>query len=215
MPRVVFFDAVGTLIHLQETVGTHYSQVAFKHGVVVPAEDLDAAFLRAWKSMPVRPPIGRARPDDDREWWRELVRRVFALVSAYPVDFDALFDSLYARFAEAGVWVLYSDVLSTLERLSKKSRLGVISNFDKRLHKVLAQLGVLDPFENITVSSEIGADKPHSEIFMAALDAMGVAPEDALHVGDHPTLDWKAAEEVGMQVFRLDRPRNSLVDLKV
>jgi putative hydrolase of the HAD superfamily len=215
MPKVIFFDAVGTLIYLPDSVGTHYASVAGLHGVSVSAEELDTAFGQAWKSMPVRTPTRQARRDDDRGWWRELVERTFALAGAIPGDFNACFDALYARFAEPGVWALYPDVRPTLERLAASARLAVLSNFDTRLRGVLAQLEVADWFESITVSSETGADKPHPEIFEAALATMGVAPRDALHVGDHPSLDWQAAEAVGMQVFRLDRPRNSLADLRV
>jgi hypothetical protein len=34
-----------------------------------------------------------------------------------------------------------------------------------------------------------------------------------MHVGDDPERDWKAAAAAGLSVFKLERPRNSLIDL--
>jgi FMN phosphatase YigB (HAD superfamily) len=34
-----------------------------------------------------------------------------------------------------------------------------------------------------------------------------------LHVGDDVVADWQGAKEAGLQVFQLERPRNSLWDL--
>jgi FMN phosphatase YigB (HAD superfamily) len=38
-------------------------------------------------------------------------------------------------------------------------------------------------------------------------------PDEVVHVGDDPERDWKAAARVGLLVFHLDRPRNSLREL--
>ncbi len=34
-----------------------------------------------------------------------------------------------------------------------------------------------------------------------------------MHVGDDPECDWEGAASAGMNVFRLERPRNSLEEL--
>ena len=47
-------------------------------------------------------------------------------------------------------------------------------------------------------SSEVGKRKPHPEIFERALDALEVAPEEALFVGDRLYEDVRGAGEVGM-----------------
>ena len=53
-------------------------------------------------------------------------------------------------------------------------RLAVISNFDKRLRRVLEDLGIAGRFERIFISSEIGCEKPDPEIFRRVLDVMNV-----------------------------------------
>jgi len=214
-PEVLFFDAAGTLIELSHSVGYHYATVAARHGFISNSERFDMAFRDAWKGMPLRPPTGMARQDDDRPWWRTLVSKTFERIELLPTGekFDRCFAELYEHFARPGVWRLFPEVDEVLLRLSKAYRLSVISNFDGRLHKILTDLKTSGYFERIVVSSETGADKPHREIFDAALRAMQVRPEHAMHIGDDPVLDWQAAEAAGIPVFKLDRPQNSLRDL--
>ena len=89
----------------------------------------------------------------------------------------------------------------------------MISNFDRRLHLILRQLGIAHFFRHVFISSDLGADKPDPEIYRRALERSGVAASEAVHVGDDPEGDWGAARKAGMRVFKLERPRNSLHEL--
>jgi putative hydrolase of the HAD superfamily len=91
--------------------------------------------------------------------------------------------------------------------------IGIVSNFDGRLRVILQDLGIASYFDHWIISSEVGADKPAPFIYECALEMAGVAPAEALHVGDDPEGDWQAAADVGLHVFPLDRPTNSLRDL--
>jgi FMN phosphatase YigB (HAD superfamily) len=46
------------------------------------------------------------------------------------------------------------------------------------------------------------------------LKFIDLKPDEVLHVGDDPERDWKAAKEAGLSVFRLERAKNSLQDLR-
>ena len=121
---------------------------------------------------------------------------------------------VYAHFAEPGVWAAYPDVAAGLAGLRADGyRLGVVSNFDRRLRRVLTDLGLGESFEHIIISSEVGVDKPDPRIFQHALERFGVAAENVLHVGDDPRKDW-GAEAAGLRVFRLERPRHTLADVR-
>jgi putative hydrolase of the HAD superfamily len=111
------------------------------------------------------------------------------------------------------VWKLYPEVLDVLEQLRERFQLAVISNFDGRLRFILQHLSLSNYFSYIFISSELGADKPDPEIFRGAFKVMHLDANEFLHVGDDPERDWKAAEEAGLLVFQLDRPKNSLRDL--
>jgi putative hydrolase of the HAD superfamily len=55
------------------------------------------------------------------------------------------------------------------------------------------------------VSGVAGYEKPDAEIFHRALSAAGVAPEDAMHVGDNRRDDVEGAESVGIRAVLIDR----------
>ena len=215
MPRAIFFDAAGTLIRLTKSVGTNYALVAEKQGLALDAAQLDRAFAAVWREMPMRPATGQPREDDDKGWWRDLVERLLDRVAPRvdPLDRDTFFEAAYGHFAEAGVWELYPEVPEVLEALAPRFELAVVSNFDGRLRVIFEHLSVSKYFRHLFISSELGADKPDPLIYRRALEISGFTAEQVLHAGDDPERDWAAASAAGLEVFRLDRPQNTLRDL--
>jgi putative hydrolase of the HAD superfamily len=215
MIKAIFFDAVGTLFHLNGTVGDHYASVANEVSLTLDPHQLDDAFYSAWKKMPTRASTAGPRENDDKGWWHKLVDIVLDQVAPSLSEFDRdnFFEIAYEHFAEAGVWELYPEVPGVLEHLQPRFQLAVISNFDGRLRFILQRLGISKSFAHIFISSEIGADKPDPEIFRRALKLAELKPDEVLHVGDDPERDWEAASTAGLSIFRLDRPKNSLRDL--
>jgi putative hydrolase of the HAD superfamily len=213
--QAILFDAAGTLIHLPHGVGWHYRQVAARHGVELDEGRLSAAFAVAFKAAAPRVSTGISRPDDDKLWWRALVLNVLAACGhdLPPAVFDAMFEELYAHFAKPGVWALYPEVPAVLDALHPLCKLGIVSNFDRRLYPVLEHLGIRHYFQTIVVSSEIGADKPDPRIFAAALSTLSVNAAETIHAGDHPEQDWRAAELAGIHPYRVQRPERGLEDL--
>ena len=165
--------------------------------------------------MPPRESIDGPRENDDKDWWREVVEKVLDEIAPdlNELDRDNFFEIAYEHFAEAGVWELYPEVVEVLEQLKSRFQLAVVSNFDGRLRMILKHLGISKFFSHIFVSSEIGADKPDPEIFRRALKFVKLQPDEALHVGDDPERDWKAASAAGLLVFKLEREKDSLRNL--
>ncbi len=215
MIKAIFFDAVGTLFRLTNTVGDHYAYVGREVGLDLDAQNLERAFHAAWKQMPQRAAIDRPRENDDKGWWRGLVYLVLDQIAPSLSEFDRdnFFEIAYEHFAEAGVWELYPEVPGILEQLQPRFQLAVVSNFDGRLRLILQHLGISKFFPNVFVSSELGADKPDPEIYRRALRLIKLKPNEALHVGNDQKRDWEAASAAGLSIFRLERPRNSLRDL--
>ena len=213
--KAIFFDAAGTLFHLPRGVGYHCALVGHEIGLHLNSRQLDRAFTAAWNSIPARQPIDGPREDDDKDWWRQLVKLVLDETSPTlgELDRDNFFEIAYEHFTEAGVWELYPEVLDVLEKLSPRFQLSVVSNFDGRLRMILEQLGVSKFFKQVFLSSELGADKPDPEIFRRVLNVIRLQPNEVLHVGDDPERDWKAGTAAGLSIFQLDRKKNSLRDL--
>src|SRR5262245_6927396 len=139
MVRVILFDATGTLFHLPRGVGWHYAEIARKHGAAIDAAALEAAFRRVWKAAPPPPETHLPRPDDDRLWWRSLADEVFIECGAKEL-IDRCFDDLWDEFAKPEVWELFPETRDVLAALAGNHALGVVSNFDSRLRRILAGL---------------------------------------------------------------------------
>jgi putative hydrolase of the HAD superfamily len=133
------------------------------------------------------PLLRAAVPDDaaNEQWW-----------SAYAADY------------EAG-WTLYPDVLPCLaafRAMEPRPRLGVLTNGDSRQQRAkLARFELLDMFDKVVVSADIGVAKPHPDSFLTACRLLEVAPSNALFVGDWLELDALASIEAGLVGVWLDR----------
>ena len=186
-----------------------------RHGLEIDESALSGAFAQAFRAAPRRASTGISRPDDDKGWWRTVVRQVLTACGHTPPDthFHAMFEELYAHFAQPGVWALYPEVPAVLETLHARYPLAIVSNFDRRLYPILEDLGIRHYFQHITISSEAGIDKPDPAIFTPALQALGVTPAEAILAGDHPDQDWQAAETAGLHVYRVERPGRGLEGL--
>jgi putative hydrolase of the HAD superfamily len=59
-------------------------------------------------------------------------------------------------------------------------------------------MGIAKRIDVAVFSSEVGVRKPHPEIFLRVLAALGAAPERTLFVGDRLYEDVRGAGELGM-----------------
>jgi len=93
-----------------------------------------------------------------------------------------------------------------LEALSRKARLGVVSNFSGNLDRCLADLGLLAFFDVTMDSAVVGVSKPAPEIFLGALERLDVCAEDAWMVGDNFDADIRPAAALGLSTCWLAPP---------
>ncbi|MGQ9865603.1 MAG: HAD-IA family hydrolase [Pseudanabaenaceae cyanobacterium] len=209
IPQAIFFDAVGTLFGVRDSVGHAYARIAAEFGVTAPPARLNQAFFQAFGSAPPLAFPG-CPPSDlvatEKAWWRAIAWDTFAAtgVLADFGDFEAFWPRLYAYFATAEPWEVYADTRPVLHHWQERGvKLGVISNFDSRLLSVLAALSLDAYFAVVVYSTAVGAAKPDPAIFAAAL---GSWPASACwHVGDSYTADVVGARAAGLQAFWLDR----------
>jgi putative hydrolase of the HAD superfamily len=202
MLKAITFDAGNTLIRLSRPVGVTYADVAKRFGADLNPVDLEHGFRAAWKTVPRLPDMPGPRPDDGRTWWREVVKQTLENARVEVEPFDGFFDAVYQEFTLPGVWRLEPGALELLQDLRRAGfRLGIISNFDLRLHQILKHVGVLDLFEQVIVSSQVGAEKPSPRIFEEALRRFAVEPGELLHVGDEEKADGDGARALGIQAF--------------
>jgi HAD superfamily hydrolase (TIGR01549 family) len=95
----------------------------------------------------------------------------------------------------------FDDVPAALETLQRMLRLGVITNGNADLEVI----GLHHHFEVTLHSARFGRAKPDPAIFLAACEAMGVAPADAVYVGDDLKLDVQGAQGAGLRAVWMNR----------
>lgn len=95
----------------------------------------------------------------------------------------------------------YADVMPVLPLLQGMLRLGVITNGNADLEVI----GLDHHFEYKLSSSQFGSAKPDPAIFQTACAHMGVAPQDAVYVGDDLRLDVQGAQAAGLRAVWMNR----------
>ena len=211
-PKLIFFDAGGTLFEVRGSVGEIYSRFARRFGLDIGEAVLQQRFGAAFRAQP---PLAFPGVEAEAEllrreykWWRNLVWRVFAAWE-FP-RFDECFAELFEHFRHVEAWRLYDDVVPTLSALRERGvRLAVLSNFDARLIDLLRGFALDDFFADVHLSARLGAAKPEGRIFQAALRAHGLQPHEVWHVGDSVREDVEGARNVGITGCLIDRVGNS------
>jgi HAD superfamily hydrolase (TIGR01509 family) len=108
--------------------------------------------------------------------------------------------------SSAQLWArLLPGVAPSLARLSSAGiKLGVVSNADGTIADQLDAHGVGEYFDVVIDSGTVGVEKPDPAIFHLALDALGVHPSAAAHVGDLYAVDIVGARAAGIRALLLD-----------
>jgi putative hydrolase of the HAD superfamily len=195
----VLFDAAETLFTTRGSVGEIYSTIARRFGSTATAPEIQEAFTKHF------PHSGPLSSSAEKQWWKELVFRVFSDVGMIE-NFDRFFDEVFDLFRDSRGWILFPETRDVLAALHDHGmKVGVISNFDSRLYSVLKDLGIDALFDSVTICSEVGYAKPQPQIFHAALRTLGVPAERVLFTGDSLVDDYQAATTAGFSSFLLDR----------
>jgi putative hydrolase of the HAD superfamily len=166
-----------------------------------------------------------------RESWRQVEERRKAELREYPshvrfrrllelLHMGALSDEVVERLVSAHMetWARGAELPEANRRLLLRARerfpLGLVSNFDHppTARRILRDVGIHDLFAVIVISAEVSWRKPHREIFLRALAALGVSPRDALFVGDTFEADVLGAKSIGMDVAWVNRSGGDVPD---
>ncbi len=214
--RAVTFDVTHTLIHAPRTAEI-YVEAFGRHGVKASVRQVRKEIPWVWKefSCQAHPMADRfsRHPKGAKGWWHDFAARLCRRLDL-PAPSRFASAELFARFSRTDAWEVFADVGPALTQLRALGlKLGVVSNWDPRLPDLLAALGLEDSFEAITYSAAEGIEKPNPKIFLSCLSRLEVAPEEALHVGDHPIDDFEGAQAAGMTSVLIDRKNDEGPDL--
>ena len=139
------------------------------------------------------------------KWWTGLVLDTFdALGVKDRAVMSEVAKDLYYYYSTGTAWQLLPGATEALQQLQQFDvKLGVISNYDHRLYKVLTDMGLRQYFDFVLPSYLVGAEKPDPEIFHRALRDAVATPAEAVHFGDDIEKDFIGARNVGMSAYLL------------
>ena len=192
--RAVFFDLGGVVIrtdyqapreHLAERLNTTY-------------EDLYRIVFDSESSR--RASVGELTTEAH---WELVTRRLGRPVSEAK--------SIHEEFFAGDI--LDMELVDFIRSLRPRRKTGVISNAWPDSRQYLTDKKLIDAFDALIISSEVGLMKPDPRIYQLALDKLGVAAKEAVFVDD-AAINVDAARALGMQGVLFREPRRALSDLK-
>ncbi len=109
--------------------------------------------------------------------------------------------------------IIDRDILNFLRSLRATHKTGLISNNWSDLRDYLEREKMIDAFDHIIISAEVGVAKPEPEIFHIALKQAGVRPEEAVFVDDF-YVNIEGCEKVGMKGIHFKDAPSAMQQLK-
>ncbi|MBW2037989.1 MAG: HAD family hydrolase [Deltaproteobacteria bacterium] len=102
---------------------------------------------------------------------------------------------------------VYPEVHEVLTRLQEKYSLIVLSNAAREFIEVEMREGALAGYFDriISATSDFGLVKKSHEFYRQICGALGVCPQELIHVGDHWEFDYQIPRGMGIVAFYLDR----------
>lgn len=92
-------------------------------------------------------------------------------------------------------------LLDKIKALRKRYKTAMLSNITVQgIERRFPGNELLEYFDVLVISSEIGYAKPDAEAYQIAADRLGIAPENCLFTDDRPEY-CEAARQVGMQAI--------------
>ena len=109
--------------------------------------------------------------------------------------------------------VLDRGLVNFIRSLRPRWKTGVISNAWSGMRAYITAQKFDDAFDGLVMSAEVGVAKPKAEIYLLALEQLGVSPGEAVFVDDFDE-NVEGARAVGMSAIHFRDPESALAELK-
>lgn len=198
--KLVTFDVTDTLLKFKRPPGVEYAATATQLGYPnIDPDKIAAQFSSNFRQMNKDyPNFGRNVMGWDT-WWEKLIFNIFKSAGT-TLDPDATYrlaSELIDKYESNECWEIQNGAVELIEKIKEIDKLvGVVSNFDPRLRTLVGNMN-LPEFDFLVGSYEVGTAKPDPLIFDLAikLGEYHAMPDEALHIGNTPELDYLAAKE--------------------
>src|SRR5258706_4608903 len=194
----VFFDVGNTLTYVDlEAV----LRPLTKRGVQASETQYRTASIQARRVMDRLCASGQ-QANPDAQYWKIFLGRFLETLGIQDDEAEA---EMALEWRSARNWTRVAEgTTQVLDRLTTRHELGMISNSDGTMTRLLKAVGLAGYFRSIIDSGVVGHQKPSAEIFRLALQSMGAVPEESVYVGDIYSVDYVGATGAGMNAVLID-----------
>jgi HAD superfamily hydrolase (TIGR01549 family) len=191
--KSLLFDYGGTLDADGTTWLERFRPIYKEAGLDIPRDRFDRAFYDSDDNLHVRHAL------KGLDLAQTVRLQVEDVIKAIAPDKTALIDPIAARFT-SNCRAQFKRLAPVLERLAKRYRLGVVSNFYGNLDGILSAEGLRPLFDVVADSGVLGVTKPEAGIFLHAAKACKAEPAECVMIGDSVKRDMAGAAGVGMKM---------------
>jgi len=209
---LVTFDLYDTLVEMDHPRWQRFATAMQRAGLAADPEHLkiiDRAAEDFYTIENGQVPI-RDRPEAEQEAFRLEYARIYLEAAEVDADPDLVREvrQHFVDEIETHGWTysMFPDVMPAITKLERAGiKRALISNADADVTEFSMHMGFAPHMDVIVTSALVGFEKPDARTFYAALDPLGIAPPQALHVGDQALSDVIGARGIGMRAALIDR----------
>ncbi|AJE02871.1 HAD family hydrolase [Geobacter pickeringii] len=178
-------------------------------GVMFDSFEANLAFYQRIMAMMDRAPLDRRNEEQMRVLHTYANREVLAYLFPDAKEFEAALRCAgeidYLDLVP--LMVMEEGFRETLDALQGRVGLGVCTNRSTSMEMVLQSFHLDSYFDVVMTAAKVAKPKPHPEPLLKVLDHFGIAPREALFVGDS-AVDCQAAAAAGVPfvAYRADLP---------
>ncbi len=188
--RAVFFDFGGVIMRTEYQAPRQKLAERFN----MDYDEIDKMVFNSESAR--RASLGEITED---EHWANVLKRFKQPAS----DIQSFRDQFF------GGDIIDRDCVEYICSLRGSVHTGLISNAWSGLRNFLAKEKLLDLFDTVVISAEVGAVKPSAKIYQFALEQAKVKADEAVFVDDFPE-NVAACQKVGMTGILFNDPEKSL-----
>lgn len=192
--RAVFFDLGGVIVRTEYQ--TPRQQLADRLGL--DYDDLSRIVFDS--ETGIKATVGSIT---SQQHWEAVMKRL----KRPHEEITAIRDEFFAGD------IVDHEIIRFLRSLRGTCKTGLISNAWSDLRDFMTREKIIDAFDHIIISSEVGVAKPDAKIFQIALEQAGVSPNEAVFVDDFYA-NIEGCEKVGMKGIHFKDAESALAQLK-
>ena len=209
--RTIFFDAGFTLLHPNPSTPEICQRICRQLDLHIDLEKLQERISEAddffYSQTRQRRHLWASDDDINIFWIDYYTNFLRPFVKEHDeARLHQLAHLITREFDQHTSWQTFPDVVPTLDALKEKNyTLGVISDWDTGLGRILHQLHLNKYFDSLVVSALARHAKPSPSLYELALQRANSIGDYTLHVGDSYIHDVLGARSVGITPILLDR----------